>query len=237
MERSSVTEVNEFLVLDAIRSAGEATRPQLATSLGLSAASVSRIVRRLLAQGLVSDEPGPSDGVGRNRDVLRFNRRAGAVIAIDLGGTKCHGALADLAGEVAAEDVRPTFASGSPAQSLLASVAALRDAAAQEVPAGPGGLGRYPGGDQSRHGPGRCGPECALARIRPGRVAERGTQRAVRGGERREPGRPGRGRGAALASAGPRSSPCRWEPASAPRSCWMAASSGDGTTPPGRSAT
>ena len=132
MERSSVTEVNEFLVLDAIRSAGQATRPQLATSLGLSAASVSRIVKRLLAQGLVSDEPGPSDGVGRNRDLLRFNRRAGAVIAIDLGGTKCHGALADLAGEVVREDVRPTFASGSPAQSLLASVAALREAAAQE---------------------------------------------------------------------------------------------------------
>src|ERR1035438_4953502 len=132
MERSSVTEVNEFLVLDAIRSAGEATRPQLATSLGLSAASVSRIVRRLLAQGVVSDEPGPSEGVGRNRDLLRFNRRAGAVIAIDLGGTKCHGALADLAGEVAGEDVRPTFASGSPAQSLLASVVALRDAAARE---------------------------------------------------------------------------------------------------------
>jgi glucokinase len=132
MERSSVTEVNEFLVLDAIRSAGQATRPQLATSLGLSAASVSRIVKRLLAQGLVSDEPGPSDGVGRNRDLLRFNRRAGAVIAIGLGGTKCHGALADLAGEVVREDVRPTFASGSPAQSLLASVAALREAAAQE---------------------------------------------------------------------------------------------------------
>jgi glucokinase len=132
MERSSVTEVNEFLVLDAIRSAGEATRPQLATSLGLSPASVSRIVRRLLAAGLVSDEPGPSDGVGRNRDLLRFNRRAGGVIAIDLGGAKCHGALADLAGEVVQEDMRPTFASGSPARSLLASVAALREAAAQE---------------------------------------------------------------------------------------------------------
>jgi glucokinase len=132
MGRSSVTEVNEFLVLDAIRSAGQATRPELATSLGLSAASVSRIVKRLLAQGLVSDEPGPSDGVGRNRDLLRFNGRAGAVIAIDLGGTKCHGALADLAGEVVREDMRPTFAGGSPAQSLLASVGALRDAAATE---------------------------------------------------------------------------------------------------------
>jgi glucokinase len=129
MERSSVTAVNEFLVLDAIRSAGQATRPQLGRSLGLSQASVSRIVRRLLAQGLVTEEPGPSDGVGRNRDVLRFNRRAGAVIAIDLGGTKCHGALADLAGDVVREDVRPTFADGSPARSLVSSISVLRAAA------------------------------------------------------------------------------------------------------------
>ncbi len=132
MERSSVTETNQFLVLDAIRSAGATTRPELAAALGLSAASVSRIVRRLLAESVVIEEPGPSDGVGRNRDVLRFNQRAGAVIAIDLGGTKCHGALADLAGQIVAEDQRPTFAGGSPAGSLLASIAALRTAAARE---------------------------------------------------------------------------------------------------------
>ncbi len=130
--RSSVTETNQFLVLDAIRTAGATTRPELAADLDLSPASVSRIVRRLLADALVIEEPGPSDGVGRNRDVLRFNQRAGAVIAIDLGGTKCHGALADLAGEVLAEDQRPTFAGGSPASSLLASIGALRDAAAGE---------------------------------------------------------------------------------------------------------
>jgi glucokinase len=64
--------------------------------------------------------------------VLRFNRRSGAVIAIDLGGTKCHGALADLAGDILAEDLRPTFAAGSPATSLLATIAELREAAARE---------------------------------------------------------------------------------------------------------
>jgi glucokinase len=132
MARSSVTETNQFLVLDAIRSAGSATRPELAADLDLSPASVSRIVRRLLEQGMIIEEPGPSDGVGRNRDVLRFNQRAGAVIAIDLGGTKCHGALADLAGEILADDQRATHADGAPAGSLLASIAALRTAALSE---------------------------------------------------------------------------------------------------------
>jgi glucokinase len=132
MARSSVTETNQFLVLDAIRSARATTRPELAARLDLSPASISRIVRRLLAGGLVIEEPGPSDGVGRNRDVLRYNQRAGAVIAIDLGGTKCHGAVADLVGCIVAEDERPAFAGGSPAGSLLASIATLREAAARE---------------------------------------------------------------------------------------------------------
>jgi glucokinase len=132
MARSTVTETNQFLVLDAIRSARVTTRPELAEALDLSPASISRIVRRLLAEGLVIEEPGPSDGVGRNRDVLRYNQRAGAVIAIDLGGTRCHGAVADLAGCIVAEDERPAFAGGSPAGSLLAAIAALREAAARE---------------------------------------------------------------------------------------------------------
>jgi glucokinase len=130
MPRSSVTETNRFLVLDAIRTAGATTRPELADGLDLSPATVSRIVRGLLGERLICEEPGQSDGVGRNRDVLRFNQRSGAVIAIDLGGTRCHGALADLAGEILAEDQRATHAHGSPAGSLLATIAALRQSAA-----------------------------------------------------------------------------------------------------------
>jgi glucokinase len=132
MARSSVTETNRFLVLDAIRSAGAITRPELATRLDLSPATISRIVRRLLEERLVTEEPGQPDGVGRSRDVLRFNQRAGAVIAIDLGGTKCHGALADLAGVILAEDQRATHASGSPASTLLATIGELRRAATAE---------------------------------------------------------------------------------------------------------
>ena len=40
--------------------------------------------------------------------MLRFVGAAGSVIAIDLGGTRCHGVLADLAGTTIAEDFRPT---------------------------------------------------------------------------------------------------------------------------------
>lgn len=132
MPRSSVTETNQFLVLDAVRLAGSTTRRELAAALDLSPASVSRIVRRLLDAGLITEEPGQSEGVGRNRDVLSFNPRSGAVIAIDLGGTKCHGALADLSGQILAEDHSAAHADSSPAGSLLATIARLRNAASDE---------------------------------------------------------------------------------------------------------
>jgi glucokinase len=129
MDATGVTELNEFLVLDAVRSAGELTRPELGERLGLSQASVSRIVKRLLADQVVTESAGRSEGPGRNASILRFNARAGAVIAVDLGGTKCHGALADLAGEILEEDYRRTFELPEAADTLLASIASLREAA------------------------------------------------------------------------------------------------------------
>ena len=129
MDATGVTELNEFLVLDAVRSAGELTRSELGERLGLSQASVSRIVKRLLADQIVTESAGRSEGPGRNASILRFNARAGAVLAVDLGGTKCHGAVADLSGEILAEDYRRTFDRPEAADTLLASIASLRDAA------------------------------------------------------------------------------------------------------------
>jgi len=54
MRHANVLEVNEFLVFDFVRAQSETTRPEIARELGLSAASVSRIVGRLLRDDLVS---------------------------------------------------------------------------------------------------------------------------------------------------------------------------------------
>ena len=62
MDVGNIAELNTFLVLDAIRSGGEATRRQLGRELGLSDASVSRIVKRLLDGGLIEELP--RDGGG-----------------------------------------------------------------------------------------------------------------------------------------------------------------------------
>jgi glucokinase len=67
---------------------------------------------------------------GRTPSVLRFVGSAGAVIAVDLGGTRCHGALADLAGGTVAMDFRASADAGDAAATLLACIRALQGRAA-----------------------------------------------------------------------------------------------------------
>lgn len=142
MNRPSITDVNEFIVLDAVRLAKVTTRSDIAEQLGLSPASISRIVRRLLNEGLVLEEPGESQGLGRNANIIRFNELAGSVIAIDLGGTKCLGVLADLLGNVLYEEERPSFADGNPEESLLATIENLLSVSVElELPVCSVGIG------------------------------------------------------------------------------------------------
>ena len=131
MDIGNIAELNTFLVLDAIRSRGHVTRRQLGHDLGLSDASVSRIVKRLLAAGLIAEEPGAGAVRGRIPAVLRFIGPPGAVIAVDLGGTRCHGALADLAGGVVTEDFRPAAEGREAVGALLGCIAALEARAAE----------------------------------------------------------------------------------------------------------
>jgi predicted NBD/HSP70 family sugar kinase len=128
-------EVNEFLVLDYVREHDPTSRTDIARELGLSPASVGRIVGRLREDGLVIDGgPGKSNG-GRPRALVSYRRDAGAVIAVDLGGTRCHAALADLAGTILAEDVRLTHSAGDAFSTLLAAVEAMRgEADRRQVP-------------------------------------------------------------------------------------------------------
>ncbi len=67
-----------------------------------------------------------SAGGGRPRSTIAFNHRAGSVIGVDLGGTRCHGVLADLSGEILEQDVRPVGQAGGPFPTLVACIATMR---------------------------------------------------------------------------------------------------------------
>ena len=103
LRQQSLLEINEFLVLDFVRQRGETTRVEISRQLRLSPASVSRMVSTLLSRNAVIERPGKASRGGRPSMTIAFNHRAGAVLALDLGATKCHGALADLSGEIVAD--------------------------------------------------------------------------------------------------------------------------------------
>jgi glucokinase len=129
LRHAAMLEVNEFLVLDYVRDHATTTRPEIGRGLGLSDSSVSRIVARLLKAGLVVERPGQATTAGRPRNTIAFNHQAGAVLAVDLGGSICHGALADLSGSVVWEDERPTQGPGGAFGALSATIAELQGAA------------------------------------------------------------------------------------------------------------
>jgi predicted NBD/HSP70 family sugar kinase len=96
-------------VIELLRLHGPLPRGDLARELGLSAATLSRVVAGLLADGLVeragrgSDNHRDSARAGRPGELLAFRGVAYAVAAVDLGGTKMFGAVADLAGDIGCE--------------------------------------------------------------------------------------------------------------------------------------
>ncbi|WP_233807218.1 ROK family transcriptional regulator [Paraburkholderia sp. HP33-1] len=103
IRHDGMSDMNEYLVLEYLRAHRRTTRPQIADAVNLSQASVSRIISKLLAGGMVLETPGASESGGRPRGVLEVNDIRHCVIGVDLGGTKCHGVLADGDGEVLAE--------------------------------------------------------------------------------------------------------------------------------------
>ena len=105
MRADVVGEFNEYRVLEYLREHLEGTRTDLARSLDLSPASVSRIVVRLLERGMIEESSTTSNaGRGRPSTVLRLVLDRSAVVGIDLRVTKCHGVLSVLSGE-AIEDI------------------------------------------------------------------------------------------------------------------------------------
>lgn len=133
VRQGSMGEMNQYLVLEYIRDHPKTTRTDIAAGLGLSMASVSRIVSALLADGRLNElgaEGG--DGLGRPRVGLEVNLGLDAVLGIDLGGTKCHGALADVSGSILTETVVSVADAGGALPALDAVWNALAtDAAAR----------------------------------------------------------------------------------------------------------
>ena len=83
-------------ILDLVRSSGVVSRIELADRSGLTEASISRIVRQLLAEGLVV-EVGLGDRTGgKRRTLLQLNARSRHAVGVSLDFVRITYLLTDL---------------------------------------------------------------------------------------------------------------------------------------------
>ncbi|MFH8620044.1 ROK family protein [Streptomyces sp. NPDC017979] len=103
--QTSLHRANLERVVRAVRMAGSLTQAEIARSTGLSAATVSNIVRELKERGTV--EVTPTSAGGRRARSISLRGDAGIVVGVDFGHTHLRVAVANLAHDVLAEESEP----------------------------------------------------------------------------------------------------------------------------------
>ncbi|MFE3760345.1 ROK family protein [Streptomyces sp. NPDC059104] len=103
--QSSLHRANLERVVRAVRLAGSLTQAEIARTTGLSAATVSNIVRELKEAGTV--EVTDTSAGGRRARSVSLSGDAGIVIGVDFGHTHLRVAVGNLAHQVLAEETEP----------------------------------------------------------------------------------------------------------------------------------
>ncbi|WP_052302849.1 ROK family transcriptional regulator [Cellulomonas flavigena] len=103
--QTALREANKSLVVGAVQRYGGLTQVELAAATGLSQATVSTIVRELLAAGLV--DTAVTTRSGRRAQLVTLARRVGLAVGVQVGHRHLRVALGDFAHEVVAEQVLP----------------------------------------------------------------------------------------------------------------------------------
>lgn len=114
--QSSLHRANLERVVRAVRAAGSLTQAEIARSTGLSAATVSNIVRELGEWGTV--EVRTTSVGGRRARSVSLAGAAGVVVGVDFGHAHLRVAVGDLAHRVLAEDAEPFDVDSSAEQGL-----------------------------------------------------------------------------------------------------------------------
>lgn len=99
--------LNQRLVLDRLREHGEATRPEIAASTGLSKPTVGQALADLELHGLARSIGRRSDRPGRAAVVYQTAPDAGYIVGVDVGRRVLRTAVADLDGAVVARVEQP----------------------------------------------------------------------------------------------------------------------------------
>ncbi|MER5741873.1 ROK family transcriptional regulator [Streptomyces sp. NPDC059913] len=122
--QTSLHRANLERVVRAVRMAGSLTQAEIARSTGLSAATVSNIVRELKESGTV--EVTPTSAGGRRARSVSLSGDAGIVIGVDFGHTHLRVAVGNLAHQVLAEESEPLDVDASSAEGFGRAEALVR---------------------------------------------------------------------------------------------------------------
>jgi len=114
--QSALREANQRRVIHAVRSAGALTQAEIARTTGLSAATVSNIVRELRSVGtfLVT----PTSSGGRRAQSVSLARATGLIVGVEIGVARLRALLCSHDHEVLAEECIPYDAAPSLERSL-----------------------------------------------------------------------------------------------------------------------
>ncbi|WP_326596094.1 ROK family transcriptional regulator [Streptomyces sp. NBC_01803] len=112
--QSSLHRANLERVVRAVRAAGSLTQADIARTTGLSAATVSNIVRELKELGTV--EVRPTSAGGRRARSVSLSSDAGVVVGVDFGHSHLRVAVGNLAHQVLAEEAEPIDVDASAGQ-------------------------------------------------------------------------------------------------------------------------
>jgi predicted NBD/HSP70 family sugar kinase len=141
-------------ILDLIRSSGTVTRVDLADRSGLTGASISRVVKQLLADGLII-ETGYGDPTGGKRaTLLQFNPRARHAVGISIDTPTTSYVVTDMSGRVIEQLSSHGIGKESPETAVKRITAELEDLIlkAEVEPATLVGVGVALAGRQGRGG-------------------------------------------------------------------------------------
>ncbi|NJP41918.1 ROK family transcriptional regulator [Actinacidiphila epipremni] len=111
------------------RGSGGISRPELAERAGLTPQAVSKITRRLRAEGLVEEAGRLASTGGKPRTELRLAAGAGCAVGAQLDGERLTAVVADLAGRTVAEHAAPLDLGRPVPEGLAAMAEELRTAA------------------------------------------------------------------------------------------------------------
>jgi predicted NBD/HSP70 family sugar kinase len=103
--QSSLHQANVARVLRAVRTGGALTQAEISRGTGLSAATVSNIVRELAADGTVVVSTTSSGG--RRARSVALSPLAGVLVGLDFGHSHLRVAIGDLSRQILAEDAVP----------------------------------------------------------------------------------------------------------------------------------